>query len=348
MRMSANVNAAEGWQERPAPLEAAAMRFLACLACLVLLATFAPPGTRGRPEPLPAVAFVHFAPVPFDDSDPKRRRIGPLTWLGEWKLTSNDRRFGGISAMEVEGDRVTSFSDAGWLIRFQLPHAGAVAPASVGPLPQGPGDGERKSDRDIESMILSGDSAWIGLERRNAIWRYDRSDWHVTSWAAPRPMRHWPANRGAEAMLRLGDGRFLVFAEGQGVDSLSHVLLFAGDPSVPGTPFVAMHYAKPPGYRTTDAAQLPDGRILILNRRFALLEGVSAKLSLLDLSGAREGAVLRGRVLADFHRPLNVDNMEGLSITRERGRTIVWIASDDNYNPLQRTLLMKFALDDRL
>ena len=53
---------------------------------------------------------------------------------------------------------------------------------------------------------------------------------------------------------------------------------------------------------------------------------------------------MRGRQIADFHRPINVDNMEALSVTREQGRTIVWIASDDNYNPLQRTLLMKFAL----
>jgi hypothetical protein len=37
--------------------------------------------------------------------------------------------------------------------------------------------------------------------------------------------------------------------------------------------------------------------------------------------------------------------MEALSVTRELGRTIVWIASDDNFSPLQRTLLLKFALD---
>ena len=29
-------------------------------------------------------------------------------------------------------------------------------------------------------------------------------------------------------------------------------------------------------------------------------------------------------------------------MTVENGRTIVWIASDDNFIPLQRTLLLKF------
>ena len=44
--------------------------------------------------------------------------------------------------------------------------------------------------------------------------------------------------------------------------------------------------------------------------------------------------------------PAAIDNMEALSVTRERGRTILWIASDDNFSPLQRTLLLKFALVD--
>ena len=159
-------------------------------------------------------------------------------------------------------------------------------------------------------------------------------------------MRRWPSNRGAEAMLKLPDGRFIVFAEGKGSEAVSEALLFEGDPSRPGTRSVRMTYAKPRGYRTTEAAMLPDGRALILHRRFAFLEGVSAKLSLLDPAQAQAGAILRGRQIADFHRPINVDNMEALSVTREQGRTIIWIASDDNYNPLQRTLLMKFALAD--
>jgi hypothetical protein len=37
--------------------------------------------------------------------------------------------------------------------------------------------------------------------------------------------------------------------------------------------------------------------------------------------------------------------MEGISVTSEGGRTFVWLTSDDNYSPLQRTLLLKFALD---
>jgi hypothetical protein len=322
------------------------VRVLLLLLVLVLLATFVPPGTRGPVEPLPRVSQVRFSPVAIDDSDPGRRRLGRLAWLGGWRLTSNNRRFGGISAMHVEAGEVTAFSDSGWLFRFALPRRGDVSRARIGPLPAGPGGKERKSDRDIESAFVGGGSAWLGFERSNAVWRYALPGWRVTQWAAPPAMRRWPANRGAEAMVALADGRFILFAEGKGSSAASEALLFDGDPSRPGTRAVRMRYAKPRGYRTTDAALLPDGRILVHNRRVAFLEGVSAKLSLVDISRAGAGAVLRGVELADFHRPINVDNMEALSVTREGRRTIVWIASDDNYSPLQQTLLLKFALDD--
>jgi hypothetical protein len=54
--------------------------------------------------------------------------------------------------------------------------------------------------------------------------------------------------------------------------------------------------------------------------------------------------VVEGRELARLAPPLSVDNMEALAVERDGARTIIWIASDDNFNPMQRTLLMKFAL----
>ena len=317
------------------------MRLFFALAALILLATFSPPGTYRR-EPPPAVAWVTFTPLPLDEGDPDRRRLGQLHFLGAWSLTSNDPRFGGLSSLHVEGGEAMAFSDSGWLARFPLPKGARTVRGEVRALADGPAAARRKSQRDIESMAVLGDKVWLGFERRNGIWRYDRRTWRVESGAAPPAMRSWPANRGAEAMVRLPDGRFLVFDEGNGRGGPA--LLFAGDPAVEGTPVFEMRYQPPAGYRTTDAALLPDGRILVLNRRFRVLEGVSAKLTMLQ-GRLAPGAVLRAREVADFHRPVTVDNMEGLSVTREGGRTIVWLTSDDNYSPLQRTLLMKFALE---
>jgi hypothetical protein len=42
---------------------------------------------------------------------------------------------------------------------------------------------------------------------------------------------------------------------------------------------------------------------------------------------------------------LNIDNMEGVAAHRSAsGETILTLISDDNYSPLQRTLLMQFTI----
>lgn len=316
------------------------MRIVFALAALLLLATFAPV-IEPPHEPPPAVSLVRAEPVPLDPSWPGRERLGRLRFLGAWRLTSNDRRFGGISAMKVEGGAVLAFSDSGWMIRFPLPGARSPLKARIGALPDGPGSARRKTARDVESLWTDGREAWIAFERLNQVWRFERPGWRPAAHSAPEAMRRWPANRGGEAMVRLADGRFLIVSEGRGQGGPA--LLFSGDPAQPGTPATGLRYRPPYGYRATDAALLPDGRLLVLNRRFAVLEGVTAKLVLVE---ARERELAVTAEVADFRPPVTVDNMEALSVTREGGRTVVWLASDDNYNPLQRTLLMKFALEE--
>jgi hypothetical protein len=110
---------------------------------------------------------------------------------------------------------------------------------------------------------------------------------------------------------------------------------------------VRLGYRPPGEHRITDAALLPDGRLIVLNRSFSLVEGVSVIVTLVDLGGdLSPGRILEGRQIARIDPPLTIDNMEALAIGERGGRTIVWMASDDNFNPLQRTLLLEFELQD--
>lgn len=315
------------------------MRVVLALLILLFLGTFAPPALH-RAKPPPTFQILAYEPVPLDSRHPERRRLGGLHWLEGWSLESNDPRFGGISALHVEGDLVTALSDAGTLLRFSLPGPSQVL--RIEPLSAGPGSADVKGDRDAESMTVHGGRVWVGFERSNAIWRYDLAGWRPEASVRPPAMRRWRSNRGVEAMVRLPGGRFLAFSEGAGGES--PVVLFHGDPARPGTQSETLRYLNPRGYRITDAALLPDGRLLLLHRRVRLTEGVAAKLAVARLPRLAAGALISGEEIAVLRTPVAVDNMEGLSVTREGGRTIVWIASDDNFNPLQRTLLLKFAL----
>lgn len=315
----------------------------AALLALFFLGTFISP-SQYRPAPLQRAATILFEPVPLDTGG-ARTRLGPLLYLGGWRLSSDNPRFGGISAMHVDAGRVIALTDAGTLIRFPLPRGTSTVSGTIDPLPDAPGSEAVKSDRDTESMTVAAGRAWIGFERRNAVWRYDPETWRSDARARPEAMRRWPKNSGAEGLVRLGDGRFLVFSEGApGAGGASQVLLFDGDPAIAGTKAMVLGYRAPEGYRLTDAALLPDGRLLLLNRRFALFEGFSARLVVADVPPAQAGAIIEGEEIAAFRGSVTADNMEALSVTREAGRTMVWLASDDNFNPIQRTLLLKFAL----
>lgn len=318
------------------------MRILFLLAAFALLATFAPPALQQREAP-PAVTFIGFTPLALREGAPAAKRLGRLTYLGGWALTSNDARVGGLSALHVEAGEALALSDAGWRIRFALPPARGPVRAGIAMVREGPGPPDDKVYRDVESLAVAAGQVWLGYEQSNEVWRYDRRSFERRSSAAPPAMREWSDNAGPEAMVRLADGRFLVFAEGNGGDS--EAVLFAGDPAVRGTPALRLRYRPPAGFRVTDAALLPDGKLILLNRKVALFEGFTARLTVAALPRLEDRALITGQEIAAFDGPVTRDNFEALSVTREGALTILWIASDDNYNPFQRTLLMKFGLD---
>lgn len=315
---------------------------LFALAALALLATPTRVRDGGAEHLPPARSLLSAEPLRFHAERSREHRAGDLEFLGGWALSSDDPRFGGISAIHVSGGVATAISDAGVLLRLALPGTAGFGSVAAADLPQGPMPNRRKSDRDAEAMVVHGGQAWIVWEWRRQVWRYDAASWRARAAARPAAMRRLGRSSGAEALVRLADGRFLMLSETMVPGGLSRALLFAGDPALSAA--AELGYRPPPGFRATDAALLPDGRVLVLNRRFNLWEGLGAALVVVDPAAVRPGAVLAGREIARLEWPLALDNMEALSVTREGGRTILWMASDDNFNPLQRTVLMRFAL----
>ena len=276
-------------------------------------------------------------PVPLDPGDPSHVKVGALTFLGGVDLTSRDLAFGGYSSMTIDHGLFTLLSDGGTIVRFRLDDRFRLSARQFGDLPVGPGTGWRKEERDSESMTADpAGHIWVGFERYNAIWRYAPGFAHAERRARPQVMAHWPSNGGPESMVRLRDGHFIVLSEtGRWPHAKGHAAyLFDGDPTVDPSAGFAFAYAPPHGYDPSDAVELPDGDVLVLNRRFSLPYIFTAILTIVPRAQIAPGKIVAGRPIATFAAPFIHDNFEALAVTREAGRTIIWMASDDNQSVL--------------
>ena len=290
--------------------------------------------------------------VPLDLRDPTRTRVGALTYLGGIRLKSPELAFGGFSSMRIVGDDFTLLSDGGTFIRFRMGKDWQPRNVQFGDLPAGPGSGWLKRDRDSESMTndpVTG-KVWVGFEQYNAIWRYNADLTRAERSVRPAAMRDWSSNGGPESLVRLHDGRFLTIGETsrpKGSRIGREGLLFPGDPTAPDIKPIRFVYMPPDEqHDPSDAAQLPDGRLIVLNRRFSVPGLFTAKLTLIDPREIRPGgAVLRGTEIATLAAPLLHDNYEALAVTREGDDTILWIASDDNQQFWEWSLLLKFRIE---
>ena len=274
------------------------------------------------------------APVEF----PEQAEDAPVRATGVWELTGTGAGFGGFSALLLRGNRIAAFSDRGWRLSFSLPDRDPdFETAQVLP--------ERRWRQvlfDIEGATLAADGRtyWVSYEGRPTIQRFDSR--HAADGARRLKGMHWAANGGLEAMTRLSDGAFLILTE-----SAREAYLFAGDP-VEGARLTAVPVRWPVAeFVPTDAAQLPDGRVLVLMRRFTM--GLPNEWrSLLAVADAPQaGEPWEPQVLADLEGILPPENYEGLAVrSTAGGSTEIWLISDNNFSAFQRALLARLVLGD--
>lgn len=295
------------------------------------------PDRLPRPQSIEVVARA--IPIPTGNVDIPTALSLKLT--NAWELTSVSEDFGGISAMHASGNSLTLISDKGALIRLGKADARRWRGVSTA-LPPQCGDMADKHQRDTESLVTDKRSGaiWVGFEYRNALCRMSAAG---TSVISPPAMRNWLKVGGPEAMARLKRGAFLIFQErSRRDDGLTELLYFANDPFAPGTVPVKMLYRAPSGYAPTDAAELPDGRVLVLNRRFSFPFNFSAKLSIVTLPPPAPDALVEGPIMARIAGDGLGENYEALSIDDDGRDLVIWMASDSNFFAIQRTLLLRF------
>lgn len=319
--------------------------------CGVALAACAAAAEPPRaPAPTPRPVFAVDAPEAIAVN---ARSVAFSLPAGRWRvtgalaLTSPDARFGGLSglALTPDGAGFIAVSDRGPLFRGRLLRdadgaLSGVTDVTIEPLRDPRGAPRRFGDDDAEGLALAPDGAlYVSFEGDDPrIWRYDHPG------APARPAPHAPGfadlqrNSGLEALALTADGDLLTIPERSGaLDRPFPVFRLPAGSSR----WDVGRLPRVPPYLVTGADVGPDGLLYVVERDFVLLGGFSWRIRRADLADWPD---LRPETLVEVRGGL--DNMESIDVqARPGGGLRLTLVTDDNYQGLQRTLLLELALD---
>ena len=326
---------------------------LAALAAVISIALAAALRTS------PAVTRITVVTKPidsFDNRDPSRTRFGALEFLGGLALTSSNRAFGGISAIRVapDGAHFLSLTDNGSWLRGRIVYRNDkpidIADAEMAPMLGA--DGKPLAGHgwfDAESLAELGGQFYVGIERVEKIVRFDyRRDGLLARGEAipvPPDFKTFTFNKSLECLAAgpagTGVAGALIVVTEHSLDAAGNFrsfLLKGGE--------VGRFTVKRRGdFDVSDCTILPPGDLLLLERSYSPMRGVAMRIRRIPLDRLEPGALADGEPLIEADLGYQIDNMEGIAVSRNaRGETILTLVSDDNFSAIQRNLLLQFKL----
>jgi hypothetical protein len=311
---------------------------------------------EGQPLDIQSRPVTHF-----QTGRPNVHRFGRLEFRGGLVLSSNHEAFGGWSGLTIDADgrRILAISDKGTFLSAEISYRDdapiGLVKSRIGPVLALKGRKiEKKRDLDAEALALMEGNlgrgqVLVGFERNHRIGVFPVLDGALQAplryLRLPAETRRMRSNAGFEAVAVLKGGPFkgsvVAFAERYPGPTEQHTgWIWIKD--------VAQRLTLTDigGFDITDAVSLPDGTLIVLERRFRWTEGVKMRLRRFEASAVKPGALLEGETLLEADMSSAIDNMEGLTAHRGRnGETVLTLISDNNFNTfLQRTLLLQFAV----
>lgn len=288
------------------------------MAAAVVLAHLSIRELPGRRLLQPATVSLAYTPVSMAAAG------APLRLAGAWVMKAEDRRFGGVSALAIDGNRFLAVTDRGAVLSFDPP--GMRQPTVwLADLRAGPGPFGNKWGRDAESLARDprGRGWWVGYEQNHSLWLYD-SSFSGARGSVDLGRDDWSFNKGAEGLVA-GRDDLLVLAEN-------------GSDAMRIGPEGVGHLALSAGAEVADAAIAPDGSAWLLLRSKGL-RGISQSIApLLPADGGFRAGPAWPVPKGAF------DNYEGMAVeARPGGGWRFWLISDDGHRVMARTLLA--ALD---
>lgn len=289
-----------------------------------------------------------------DAADTERREFGKLVYVSGIAMRSDHPDFGGMSGLQVsaDGKQILAITDTGqWIsadLIFDKGRLSGLANVEIDPLS---GLGGKplggKHDSDAESLSaerpgqLDGPQ-FVSFERNHRVLYYPNglAGGNPVQMPMPDELAQVPANDGLEAFERRPDGAFIALTEGLFDEAGHHKGWLIGARGAQ-----TLRLRRQSIFTPTDLELLPNGDLLILERRYTVMGGPGMQIRRVSRDSIKPGALLDGEVLINLSAKHGIDNMEGLAAHQNAmGEIIVYVLSDNNFNTLQKNLLLMFKL----
>lgn len=319
-------------------------------------------GIRTALTPRDILIEAHTIPH-FLSTAPQTSRFGKLTFLGGVELKSKDPDFGGLSGLVIDpdGKSFIAITDRShWVTGSFILQGEAITgitQARIAPMLAPNGRRLRESRYyDTEGLARQGRHVLVSVERNHAILRYE---WEGQGFASrpsvvptPPSLASLDKNSGIEAVGVLPPqstlaGTIIAIAE-QAPQQTDQQNLAKDIPGylIGGRTTGFLRIKMRDEFAITDLSFLPNGDMLILERRFALLTGIAMRIRRIALASITPNALLDGEILIEADGRYALDNMEGMAMHQDaQGRTVLTLISDDNFSAFQRSLILRFRLE---
>ena len=302
------------------------------------------------PEPTPFQVHLFHYPLK-KDGEPlyPGQKVGKLIYRDAVELKSESYRFGGFSALNLVKGKLYALSDDGRLVRAKLElkedKIVSLSEASFDNLWSEEKEPAKK-EYDAEGMVhLKSDHFVVGFEQKHRLGFYElgeRINLEKTLPARAELNQLVKPNGGIEAVTKLSRDTLFVLTE-TAKDSEGNAVGYIVDLKKEKWERIALK--KTDSFRPTELAILDNEYVALLERSYKPLEGIKVRISLIKRQDITPGAVLETTELARFTHRSDIDNMEGMDVRRNSdGTRDIFLISDDNFNPLQHTILVWLTL----
>ena len=288
------------------------------------------------------VLLILFVTIPTLKADVKKWQLEQVGFLN---IDRNEKDYGGFSGLVIsnEGTEALVVTDKSFFFVLELrrDENDILTGYSVirkGRILSSKGEHLNGRNTDSESIVIDeNNNYYISFESNHRIMMHAEVEGKGV-FVPKHPMfRKLSVNKGIEALAIDADNRLIAIPEKPPL-GISDIPIFR----LQNNKWEIIKYVKiNDNFLVTDAEILPQGLLLILERKFSWTQGFKTRFRLISLDKF------------DNTEPITVftstanqfDNLEGVALWRDKkGEMRILTVSDDNFHPLQQSEIREFFL----